>query len=1607
MIGCRSFLAVALAALLAVARPVAAGDPRDIVFECPCSAVWVPVGGDGASGRLTLTFRLRSHRPTDSGEVWLRAVRQTRQSSIFSEGADVSVGPVRARTVSAARNRTITAERLSTDQMWGVQLLEQLADGPSGPQLALRETLTLWPVSGDGGAGRLEYVDILTDADGDGVGDVNERIAGTDPFDPASMPGISTVDVLALYNDGFRDQERGYPWTHIHHVTAVAGALFADSGTKLRLRTVGMSEVELDDSGWVAEGEYQALSERHGADVTLLFHRGPNFGCGRNFGCATLVGGTRRGHWDGSGGAAMLGGEGALLAAHELGHVFGLAHSARAGEAHGAFRWSRGHFMENSPQGTIMSYGRKDFVTRFSDPDADCVVGPCGVPSDAPGGADAVESLDLLRFQIAAHRTAKLDSDGDGIVDPADALPTDVGEWLDSDGDGVGDNADLDDDNDGVADAEDAFPLDSAEWADTDGDGIGDNHDTDIDNLGPFRDPALRDAVAEALGYSDELPASEYDLGALTSLQAEDRGIRDLTGLELATSLEALDLSSFCCWKRSYFEQEVTPNRVTDLSPLAELARLRHLELNGNEIVDISPLAGLTGMTYLSLTRNQISDLSPLAELTELEHLNLLSNRISDLLPLTRLTTLFRLNLGENDIVDIAPLADLIKLRDLYLYSNRISDLRPLTALARLTWLTSHENEIVDVGPLAALTELEDLFLGENSISDLSPLVEMTGLKRLGLGDNAIVDFAPLAELTGLTSLSLYSSQLSDLSPLSELVNLRRLQLNDNRISDLSPLAELTGLTTLYLHRNRLSDLSPLAQLAELTYVSLHDNEIVDIAPLDGLVGISGELNLSGNEIVDLSPLTRMNGLTGLDVGYNRVSDIGPLVNRKIWGDERSAGSYVQLISNPLDHPSVESDIATLKSWGIGVYPDVVTFPDPVLRDLVAQQGADFVDIPTEWGVTWLYELEAFGAGISDLAGLDAATNLRFLYAGSNVISDLTALLDLPNLEGIDLSDNLIFDLAPLAANAGIGSGDWVTLTGNPLTEESLNTDVAALRKAGARVRVDSVGWVVPLDGGTWAFDTRGYFESLLGTGVRLRAHTPDSGLATVTTSGGALEVTPGTREGALDITLTATNHAGESASLVFNVSITRPALVPLFPSADDAVRQGFLRVVNRSDDSRAVRIEATDTSGVRADPVRLALLAGTAIHVNSDDVENGNAAKRLDGATGLGRGDWRLSVASGLGVEVLSFIRTTDGFLTAMHDVAPERVGVHRVAIFNPASNSRQVSRLRLINLGDGVATVTIRGIDDAGVSPGGPVELSVRARGTLTVSAADIEAGAAGRGALGDGFGKWELRVEADRPIRVMSLLETPQGHLTNLSTVPVAEGGTHLVPLFPSASDPHEREGFVRVINRGEHDARVSIAAFDDTDRRYDPLTLDVKAGKVVHFNSDDLELGNAGKGLTGSTGSGEGDWRLELSSAADIDVLAYVRTKRDGFLTSMHDVVAEKTGRYEVSVFNPGSNLRQVSMLRLINGGSRDAAVTIQGWDDDGERGGDVRLTVPAGRSRNVSAQELEIGGDGLAGKLGDGKGKWRLTVRSGRPIKVMNLLSSPTGHLTNLSTSPSP
>ena len=155
----------------------------------------------------------------------------------------------------------------------------------------------------------------------------------------------------------------------------------------------------------------------------------------------------------------------------------------------------------------------------------------------------------------------------------------------------------------------------------------------------------------------------------------------------------------------------------------------------------------------------------------------------------------------------------------------------------------------------------------------------------------------------------------------------------------------------------------------------------------------------------------------------------------------------------------------------------------------------------------------------------------------------------------------------------------------------------------------------------------------------------------------------------------------------------------------------------------------------------------------------------------GEGEGSWRLEFSSALDLDVLAYVRTGAGFLTRMHDVAHRDAQAVRVPTFNPASNYRQVSVLRLVNPSDDVRGVAITGVDVDGASPGSTVRLSVPPRGARTLTSAELESGTAEglSGMLGDGNGKWQLTVEPDGPLRALSLLRSPTGHLTNLSTMP----------------------------------------------------------------------------------------------------------------------------------------------------------------------------------------------------------------------------------------------
>ncbi|MCY4553564.1 MAG: leucine-rich repeat domain-containing protein, partial [Candidatus Poribacteria bacterium] len=122
-------------------------------------------------------------------------------------------------------------------------------------------------------------------------------------------------------------------------------------------------------------------------------------------------------------------------------------------------------------------------------------------------------------------------------------------------------------------------------------------------------DPALREAVREKLDIPADSPLTQaYMQEHLTNLEARDKGIVDLTGLELATDLQVLGLGR---------------NKIQDISSLSGLTGLGYLILDDNQISDLSPLAGLVNLEVLRLGSNQIRDVSPLAGLVNLKVLSL------------------------------------------------------------------------------------------------------------------------------------------------------------------------------------------------------------------------------------------------------------------------------------------------------------------------------------------------------------------------------------------------------------------------------------------------------------------------------------------------------------------------------------------------------------------------------------------------------------------------------------------------------------------------------------------------------------------------------------------------------------------------------------------------------------------------------------------------------------------------------------------------------------------------------------------------------------------------------------------------------------------------
>ena len=264
-------------------------------------------------------------------------------------------------------------------------------------------------------------------------------------------------------------------------------------------------------------------------------------------------------------------------------------------------------------------------------------------------------------------------------------------------------------------------------------------------------DANLRAVIAETLDKPPNVPLTRADMTRLQRLNAHNRDIGDLTGLELATNLQEIRANN---------------NLIADVSPLAGLSRLNVIEFRENVIRDLSPLSGLINLRWLIVNDNLISDVSPVADLRLLEGLEISGNAISD----------------------FSAIAGLPKLRHIWFSNNPLADFSDFAVLPSLQTLRTWGTPVINLEGVRAFPKLQQLDICGGEISDLSALEGLTNLTELDLVGNEITDITPLSSLRGLKRLNLRQNQITDVSPLTALVNLQSIDLQDNEILDFSPL---------------------------------------------------------------------------------------------------------------------------------------------------------------------------------------------------------------------------------------------------------------------------------------------------------------------------------------------------------------------------------------------------------------------------------------------------------------------------------------------------------------------------------------------------------------------------------------------------------------------------------------------------------------------------------------------------------------------------------------------------------------------------------------------------------------------------------------------------
>ena len=553
---------------------------------------------------------------------------------------------------------------------------------------------------------------------------------------------------------------------------------------------------------------------------------------------------------------------------------------------------------------------------------------------------------------------------------------------------------------------------------------------------------------------SDKEVTNISPLAGLTKLRVvflNDTNITDITPLAGKTTITSLSLSG---------------TEVTDISAVSAMTNLSKLNLYSTKVADLNAISGLENLVELNISANKkITDLTPLSGLRKIKILDMGHTLISDISPIADITTIELLNADYSYVSDISALKKLTNLKSVYLSNStynsdnnaKIKDLSALAGKTKIEILHLNNNNIDNLEPLAGLVNLKELWLDTNNVEDIDSLSSLTSLIDLRLNDNNVKDISPLARLNNLKILELGSNEIEDISNLPSMNEIEYLMLYDNHIRDFSPL-EVYG--------DRLNELFGLQKIIIIGQ-TIFDSSLTNIVDLPqtiiSAIDRNGLAYTGDIEFENCTLSTDKRKITVLDktipariiISTGRLEDTEYHVeiakNIKV-NDINLYNSLKESLADKISQSDDENQIIYMTQENVDAVK-TITAEGKGIKDLIGLEyftnvtslklaGNQISNLDAIAGLTNLYVLKLDSNRLEDISALAELTNLKILTLSNNNIENIGTISRLTNLEELNLAGNCIKDINAIGNLINLKNLD---ITENEVKDLSVIENLSAL----------------------------------------------------------------------------------------------------------------------------------------------------------------------------------------------------------------------------------------------------------------------------------------------------------------------------------------------------------------------------------------------------------------------------------------------------------------------------------------------------------------------------------------------------------------------------------